>query len=72
MEFDLLIRDARTRHSQGNLLDIGIKNGRILKIGEIPSAKGQSYNRCRREAGHRIICQRPPSSLQGLHADNGR
>jgi len=39
MEFDLLIRDARTRLSQGNLLDIGIKNGRVVRIGEIPGAK---------------------------------
>jgi cytosine deaminase len=41
MEFDLLIRDARTRLSRGELLDIGIKSGRVLKIGEIPSAKAR-------------------------------
>jgi cytosine deaminase len=41
MEFDLLIRDARTRLSRGELLDIGIKSGRVLKIGEIPSAQAR-------------------------------
>jgi cytosine deaminase len=33
MEFDLLIRNACTRFSLGELLDIGIKDGRIDKIG---------------------------------------
>jgi cytosine/adenosine deaminase-related metal-dependent hydrolase len=39
MEFDLLIRDARTRLSQGELLDIGIKNSRILRMGKISGKK---------------------------------
>jgi cytosine deaminase len=34
MSFDLLIRNARTRFSKDNLLDIGIEKGRISKIGE--------------------------------------
>lgn len=34
MSFDLLIKNARTRFSEGKLLDIGIKEGRIAKIGE--------------------------------------
>jgi cytosine deaminase len=34
MKFDLLIKNARTRFSQGGLLDIGIKDGRIAEIGE--------------------------------------
>jgi cytosine deaminase len=37
MEFDLLIRDARTRFSLGSLVDIGIKNSRVLRIGKISS-----------------------------------
>jgi len=34
MKFDLLIKNARTRFSEGKVLDIGIKDGRILKIGQ--------------------------------------
>jgi len=34
MNFDILIKNARTRFSKEKLLDIGIKEGRILKIGE--------------------------------------
>ena len=34
MDFDLLIRDARTRFSLESLLDIGIKDGRVTEIGE--------------------------------------
>jgi cytosine deaminase len=34
MEFDLLIKGARTRFSHETLLDIGIENERIRKIGE--------------------------------------
>ncbi len=30
MEFDLLIREARTCFSQGDVLDIGIKDGRDI------------------------------------------
>ncbi len=33
MKFDLLIKNARTRFSKGKLLDIGITDGRIVKIG---------------------------------------
>ncbi|MEJ2746002.1 MAG: amidohydrolase family protein [bacterium] len=33
MAFDLLIKNARTRFSKGKLLNIGIKDGRIAKIG---------------------------------------
>ena len=40
MEFDLLITNARTRFSPDDLIDIGIKDGRILEIGEIPRIKG--------------------------------
>jgi predicted amidohydrolase len=39
MELDLLIRDARTRLSPGKLVDISIKNGRILSMGKIFSEK---------------------------------
>lgn len=35
MNFDLLIENARTRTSQGDLVDIGIKDGRVIKIGKI-------------------------------------
>jgi cytosine deaminase len=41
MEFDLLIRDARTRFSEGELLDIGIKSGLVLRIGHISGEKAQ-------------------------------
>jgi cytosine deaminase len=51
MKLDLIIRDARTRLSKPNvggpnvgktnLLDIGIKNGRILKIGKLPGAEAK-------------------------------
>jgi len=34
MNFDLLIKNTNTRFSKGKLLDIGIKDGRIVKIGE--------------------------------------
>jgi len=34
MKFDLLIRNARTRFSKGKTLEIGIRDGRILKIGQ--------------------------------------
>ncbi len=34
MNFDLLIKNARTRFSREKPLDIGIKEGRIVKIGE--------------------------------------
>lgn len=34
MNFDILIKNARTRFSKEKLLDIGIKDGRIVKIGE--------------------------------------
>lgn len=33
MDFDLLIRRAKTRSSAGNHLDIGIRDGRIIEIG---------------------------------------
>jgi cytosine deaminase len=41
MEFDLLIKDARTRSSPGNLLDIGIKDGRVARIGKIFSDQAE-------------------------------
>jgi len=34
MNFDILIKNARTRFSKEKLLDIGIKDGRIVNIGE--------------------------------------
>ena len=34
MNFDILIKNARTRFSKEKLLDVGIKDGRIVKIGE--------------------------------------
>ncbi len=34
MNFDILIKNARTRFSKEKLLDIGIRDGRIAKIGE--------------------------------------
>jgi len=34
MSFDLMIRNARTRFSQGKLLDIGIRGEKIARIGE--------------------------------------
>ena len=38
MELDLLIKEAQTRFSPGDLFDIGIKDGRVLKIGESSGA----------------------------------
>lgn len=40
--FDLLITQARTRFSEGGLLDIAILDGKILKIGE--SLEGEAKN----------------------------
>ncbi|KPK46187.1 MAG: cytosine deaminase [Nitrospira bacterium SM23_35] len=42
MNFDLLIKNARTRFSKEKLLDIGITGGRISKIGE--GVKGEATN----------------------------
>ncbi len=53
MELDLLIREARTRFSQGSLLDIGIKNGRVLKIGGISSARAKQTI----DAGGRLVTE---------------
>jgi cytosine deaminase len=53
MELDLLIREARTRFSQGSLLDIGIKNGRVLKIGRISSAGAKQTI----DAGGRLVTE---------------
>ncbi|MGC9467241.1 MAG: amidohydrolase family protein [Anaerolineae bacterium] len=39
MAYDLVIKGARTRFSQGDFLDIGIKDGRVVKIGEIPDSE---------------------------------
>ena len=41
MDLDLLIKDARTRFSQTDLLDIGIKSDRILSIGKVSSEKAK-------------------------------
>jgi cytosine deaminase len=41
MAFDLVIRNARTRFSGKELLDIGIKKGRISRIGK--KLKGESF-----------------------------
>ena len=53
MELDLLIREARTRFSQGSLLDIGIKDGRVLKIGAISSARAKHTI----DAGGRLVTE---------------
>ena len=53
MELDLLIREARTRFSQGNLLDIGIKDGRVVKIGEIAGARAKQTI----DAGGRLVTE---------------
>jgi len=34
MKFDIIIKNAKTRFSEGKNLDIGIKDGKISKIGE--------------------------------------
>lgn len=39
MAYDLVIKGARTRFSQGDFLDIGIRDGRVVKIGEIPDSE---------------------------------
>ena len=39
MKFDLIIKNARTRSSQGDLVDIGVKGDRIIRIGKIPTEK---------------------------------
>ncbi|MGB7114795.1 MAG: amidohydrolase family protein [Anaerolineales bacterium] len=53
MELDLLIKEARTRFSGGSLLDIGIKDGRVLKIGAIPSARAKHTI----DAGGRLVTE---------------
>ncbi len=53
MELDLLIREARTRFSQGGLLDIGIKDGRVVKIGEIAGARAKQTI----DAGGRLVTE---------------
>ena len=63
MKLDLLIREARTRFSQGNLLDIGIKDGRVLKIGAISGASAKQTI----DAGGRLVTE---SFVNGhLHLD---
>jgi len=39
MKFDLIIKNSRTRSSQGDLVDIGVKSDRISRIGKIPTEK---------------------------------
>ena len=53
MELDLLIREARTRFSGGSLLDIGIKDGRVLKISAISSARPKHTI----DAGGRLVTE---------------
>ena len=53
MELDLLIKEARTRFSKGSLLDIGIKDGRVLKIGAISSVSAKHSI----DAGGRLVTE---------------
>ena len=53
MAFDLLIRGARTRLSKENLINIGIKNGRIVKIGETSGASAKQTI----EAGGKLVTE---------------
>jgi cytosine deaminase len=53
MEYDLLIRGARTRFSPGELLDIGIKDGRVLSIGHL----GAAYARRTIDAGGKLVTE---------------
>jgi cytosine deaminase len=53
MPFDLLIKNARTRRTPGQHLDIAIKNGRIAKIGEnIAGETAQSI-----DAGGKLVTE---------------
>lgn len=42
MKLDLIIKNARTRSSHGELVDIGLKGDRIHKIGKIPADKAEN------------------------------
>ena len=53
MNFDLLIKNARTRFSQGKLLGIGIKDGRIAKIG--PKLGGAAKKKI--DAGGKLVTE---------------
>jgi len=53
MEFDLLIKDARTRFSHETLLDIGIENGRIRKIGDDLGGRAKQ----RIDAGGKLVTE---------------
>ncbi|MDD5556746.1 MAG: amidohydrolase family protein [bacterium] len=53
MKFDLLIRNARTRFSKGKTLDIGIRDGRILKIA--PRLGGGAKRKI--DAGGRLVTE---------------
>jgi cytosine deaminase len=53
MTFDLLIKNARTRSSKGKLLNIGIKDGRIAKIG--PKLGGTAKKKI--DAGGKLVTE---------------
>lgn len=53
MEFDLLVKDARTRFSPETRLDIGIENGRIRQIGE--NLGGRAKQRI--DAGGKLVTE---------------
>lgn len=75
MTFDLLIRNARTRFSGGKLLNIGIKDGRIAKIG--PKLAGVAKKKIDAEGklvtesfinGHLHLCKVYTLSKVGMDA----
>lgn len=53
MELDILITNARTRSSEDDLLDIGIHDGRMIKIGQISNARAVSTI----DAGSRLVTE---------------
>ena len=53
MELDILITNARTRLSEDDLLDIGIHDGRVIKIGQISNARAVSTI----DAGSRLVTE---------------
>lgn len=53
MNFDLLIRNARTRFSKGKPLSIGVKDGRIAKIG--PKLGGTAKKKI--DAGGKLVTE---------------
>jgi len=77
MKFDLLIRNARTRFSKGKTLEIGVKDGRILKIGRQPGSDAKKKIDAKGKLvtesfinGHLHLCKVYTLSMVGMDALN--